>query len=113
MIRRPPRSTLFPYTTLFRSKASEVVSFTHGSLLLLGAYTIARMSDSVGFFPAVLIGFAVTALAAFIVERLIINRLRGAAATRLAIGAIRVAILDPTELIWRDWSSIRLDSCHA
>src|SRR5256884_1022867 len=24
MIRRPPRSTLFPYTTLFRSQASEV-----------------------------------------------------------------------------------------
>src|SRR5256885_3772051 len=23
MIRRPPRSTLFPYTTLFRSKASQ------------------------------------------------------------------------------------------
>src|SRR3712207_8957380 len=26
MIRRPPRSTLFPYTTLFRSGASEVVA---------------------------------------------------------------------------------------
>src|SRR2546426_1902865 len=25
MIRRPPRSTLFPYTTLFRSVADEVV----------------------------------------------------------------------------------------
>src|SRR3712207_7549613 len=25
MIRRPPRSTLFPYTTLFRSDAAEVV----------------------------------------------------------------------------------------
>src|SRR3712207_7832892 len=24
MIRRPPRSTLFPYTTLFRSKVSDV-----------------------------------------------------------------------------------------
>src|SRR3712207_7025262 len=24
MIRRPPRSTLFPYTTLFRSKAVEI-----------------------------------------------------------------------------------------
>src|SRR3712207_7086198 len=24
MIRRPPRSTLFPYTTLFRSKAKEM-----------------------------------------------------------------------------------------
>src|SRR3712207_8626184 len=27
MIRRPPRSTLFPYTTLFRSK--EKVTFSH------------------------------------------------------------------------------------
>src|SRR3712207_4647238 len=26
MIRRPPRSTLFPYTTLFRSSWSEVLS---------------------------------------------------------------------------------------
>src|SRR2546427_2397963 len=26
MIRRPPRSTLFPYTTLFRSRATKVVS---------------------------------------------------------------------------------------
>src|SRR5258708_10418724 len=25
MIRRPPRSTLFPYTTLFRSVAAEVI----------------------------------------------------------------------------------------
>src|SRR3989442_10011139 len=25
MIRRPPRSTLFPYTTLFRSLANEVI----------------------------------------------------------------------------------------
>src|SRR5258708_18395935 len=24
MIRRPPRSTLFPYTTLFRSRASQI-----------------------------------------------------------------------------------------
>src|SRR3712207_7691174 len=28
MIRRPPRSTLFPYTTLFRSKASLVIDDT-------------------------------------------------------------------------------------
>src|SRR2546426_8526620 len=26
MIRRPPRSTLFPYTTLFRSKSAPVVA---------------------------------------------------------------------------------------
>src|SRR5260370_968925 len=28
MIRRPPRSTLFPYTTLFRSDANELVTIT-------------------------------------------------------------------------------------
>src|SRR2546427_6627542 len=28
MIRRPPRSTLFPYTTLFRSLASYVLLYT-------------------------------------------------------------------------------------
>src|SRR5205809_1549007 len=36
MIRRPPRSTLFPYTTLFRS-AQQVVKVVHGELVeLLG-----------------------------------------------------------------------------
>src|SRR2546430_7125755 len=29
MIRRPPRSTLFPYTTLFRSPLNTYVSFSH------------------------------------------------------------------------------------
>src|SRR2546421_6962264 len=30
MIRRPPRSTLFPYTTLFRSAGDPVVHVQHG-----------------------------------------------------------------------------------
>src|SRR3712207_7781496 len=29
MIRRPPRSTLFPYTTLFRSDAADLAAFRH------------------------------------------------------------------------------------
>src|SRR2546427_8301668 len=29
MIRRPPRSTLFPYTTLFRSRAQELEDVGH------------------------------------------------------------------------------------
>src|SRR5437667_7673020 len=29
MIRRPPRSTLFPYTTLFRSPAKKIHSYFH------------------------------------------------------------------------------------
>src|SRR5689334_24277334 len=30
MIRRPPRSTLFPYTTLFRSEQGVIVTGLHG-----------------------------------------------------------------------------------
>src|SRR2546426_8229369 len=37
MIRRPPRSTLFPYTTLFRSKNRELVG--------LGSYIVNAVSD--------------------------------------------------------------------
>src|SRR2546429_3185938 len=40
MIRRPPRSTLFPYTTLFRSLPSLVHETTNG--LLLG-YTLTSL----------------------------------------------------------------------
>src|SRR5438552_19164781 len=34
MIRRPPRSTLFPYTTLFRSDAEGAVSKVIGNCLI-------------------------------------------------------------------------------
>src|SRR5690349_22480972 len=32
MIRRPPRSTLFPYTTLFRSSTADVLRSSHQAL---------------------------------------------------------------------------------
>src|SRR3712207_1895199 len=38
MIRRPPRSTLFPYTTLFRSQAGGILAFL--SSRVLGQYEI-------------------------------------------------------------------------
>ena len=87
-------------------KSSEVVSFTHGSLLLLGAYSIARLSDTIGFLPAVIFGLAITAAAALIIERLIINRLRGAPVISLAIVTIGVDIIILTELTRRLGSDI-------
>src|SRR3989475_12369879 len=39
MIRRPPRSTLFPYTTLFRSPAARGAA-TDGRLDVAGALTV-------------------------------------------------------------------------
>src|SRR2546430_10366048 len=39
MIRRPPRSTLFPYTTLFRSKGFADASFQTGVVGLCADYS--------------------------------------------------------------------------
>src|SRR5690348_17682740 len=44
MIRRPPRSTLFPYTTLFRSLAELHRTLRPGGLLLL-AFHIGDIAD--------------------------------------------------------------------
>src|SRR2546430_8924040 len=50
MIRRPPRSTLFPYTTLFRSRRSEVRQ-THFRILAREDHTVraGTKSGSHGF----------------------------------------------------------------
>src|SRR2546422_1494221 len=46
MIRRPPRSTLFPYTTLFRSPESNRPETTHFPIKL----TLSRGSNSIEAF---------------------------------------------------------------
>src|SRR5690349_22193620 len=44
-IRRPPRSTLFPYTTLFRSTAAEVEFGAHVIREVLGEERFEEMAD--------------------------------------------------------------------
>src|SRR5256886_6808919 len=47
MIRRPPRSTLFPYTTLFRSvRWPAVVSGAHPALVQLARLNLAQPGDA-------------------------------------------------------------------
>jgi branched-chain amino acid transport system permease protein len=87
-------------------KASEVVSFTHGSLLLLGAYSIVRFSDLWGFWAGTLAGVALTGLVALVIERLVINPLRGAPVISLAIVTIGVDIILLTDLTRRIGSDI-------
>src|SRR5256885_9249158 len=41
MIRRPPRSTLFPYTTLFRSLSPSVLSFSSRARAFIAAFSSA------------------------------------------------------------------------
>src|SRR2546430_5422997 len=47
MIRRPPRSTLFPYTTLFRSAAIDfdVLVFLLGLMLIVGYLEVGKFFE--------------------------------------------------------------------
>src|SRR3712207_7326267 len=49
MIRRPPRSTLFPYTTLFRSPLAAVTWFQRASRVREG---VSRLDASLGYAEA-------------------------------------------------------------
>src|SRR5256885_5326884 len=43
MIRRPPRSTLFPYTTLFRSPAWVVITHLGNAMILLAVLLVTAL----------------------------------------------------------------------
>ena len=87
-------------------KASEVTSFMQGSLMLLGAYLMGRFHETLGFWGAVAVGVAGAATAAFLVERVLINRLRGTPVISLAILTIGVDLIIVTDLTRRIGSEI-------
>src|SRR5260370_28783705 len=51
MIRRPPRSTLFPYTTLFRSETAYLLLAGLATPLVLSVHTIVSYDFAVGIVP--------------------------------------------------------------
>jgi branched-chain amino acid transport system permease protein len=79
-------------------KASEVVSFMHGSLLLLGAYLVVQLQDPLGFWLGALVAILLTGLLGLLIDRVLLARLRGAAVISLAILTIGLDILLSTEL---------------
>jgi branched-chain amino acid transport system permease protein len=82
-------------------KATRVVNFAHGSVLLIGAYVIARTHRELGFLGAVAVGVAVAAVVAFLIQFLFIRRVRGATADVLTILTLGVNILLVTEMTRR------------
>lgn len=82
-------------------KATGVVNFAHGSVLLLGAYVTARLQDDVNFWIALIAGAGVAALGAVLVDQVIFRRARSAEAATLAILTLGVDVLMATELTRR------------
>ncbi len=79
-------------------KATGIVNFAHGSILLLGAYVAARTQGDLGFWLALGLGAAAAATAAMIMEVLIMRRVRGVEAGVLAIITLGVDVILLTEL---------------
>lgn len=82
-------------------KSSHAVNFAHGSIVLLGAYVIARTQKDLGFVPAALVGVAAALLFATLVYFVVQRPLRGASVDTLSIITIGVDIILVTELVRR------------
>src|SRR3712207_8571739 len=57
MIRRPPRSTLFPYTTLFRSRRYDVVEIGYLEWLVEEFFTLTGIGLNVCLVLLIVMGF--------------------------------------------------------
>jgi branched-chain amino acid transport system permease protein len=84
------------FVTVF--KATHVINFAQGSVLLLGAYVIARLHGSIGFWPAVAVGVLSAAIASVLIDVVLIRRIRRADLGTLAILTLGVDIVLATEL---------------
>src|SRR6266545_488514 len=82
-------------------KATRVVNFAYGSLLLLGAYVIGRAHEELGFVAAVLLALVVTAAVAALIGAVLLHRVRLADPGTLAIVTLGVDIVLATELTRR------------
>jgi branched-chain amino acid transport system permease protein len=82
-------------------KATRVVNFAYGSLLLLGAYVVGRYHERLGFGGAVVLSVAVTAAVAALIGVVVLRRVRLADPGTLAILTLGVDIALATELTRR------------
>jgi branched-chain amino acid transport system permease protein len=79
------------FVIIFR--ATGVVNFAHGSFVLVGGYVTYLLQDSIGFVGAATVGVVTTAVAALIIERLLIARTRFAEPISLALLTIGVDVI--------------------
>jgi branched-chain amino acid transport system permease protein len=79
-------------------KSSRVVNFAHGSIVLFGAFVIAKLADDLGFLLAVLVGVVATGLLAALVYHVVLRHVRGRAADTVTIATIGIDIIMATEL---------------
>ena len=82
-------------------KATNVVNFAHASVVMLGAYLVAKWHDKLGFFGAIVVASIVCAIAAVALDFVFVRPLRDrhGGIDALAIMTIAVNVLLGTELV--------------
>ena len=82
-------------------KATEVVNFAHGSLVLVGGYLVYELKDAIGWVPAAVIGIVSAALAGLVIERVLLRNARSADHNSLALLTIGVDVIITEEIVRR------------
>lgn len=82
-------------------KASNAVNFAHGSMLLGGAYLVARYHETLGFAGALLLSCTVMAIFGVLIEILLVRRIRGRDTHALFLMTVGLDILMATDLAQR------------
>lgn len=87
-------------------KATEVVNFAHGSLVLVGGYGVYLLKDTIGWVPAAIVGIVAAGLAALLIERALLANARGADHNSLALLTIGVDVIVTEEIVRRVGAAI-------
>ncbi|PXY31275.1 branched-chain amino acid ABC transporter permease [Prauserella muralis] len=82
-------------------KATEVVNFAHGSLVLFGGYLVVATRETLGWAGAVVVGIVGAGLLALLVERLLLSRSKLADPFSLALLTIGVDVIITEEIVRR------------
>ncbi|MBW0117443.1 branched-chain amino acid ABC transporter permease, partial [Pseudonocardia abyssalis] len=82
-------------------KATEVVNFAHGSLVLVGGYLVYELKDALGWVLAAVIGIVGAALAALLIERVLLRNARSADHNSLALLTIGIDVIITEEVVRR------------
>jgi branched-chain amino acid transport system permease protein len=82
-------------------KASGVLNFAHGSLVLLGGYIAVRTQDDLHFLGSAILGITAAAVGALLIERVLVARRPLADPIALALLTIGVDVVMSEEIIRR------------
>lgn len=82
-------------------KASGVLNFAHGSLVLLGGYVAVRTQDRLHFLGSAILGILAAALGALLIERLLVARRPLADPISLALLTIGVDVVITEDIVRR------------